>query len=166
MNKREVMDLMQKIKRIYNTFTFDEDKVNEWYRFLKDYNASDVFKNYEEYVTNNEQAPIIHSLIRGLSKSKQEGATKKFVKIQCDICRELILVGDDDWDLFEKHHRKCSMIDFIDRQSQKLRGEPINKELYYAMTDEELNNVYRKVMDAYMKVSNGASFIKRIPNED
>ena len=157
---------MDKIKSIYNTFTNSEEKINEWYRFLKDYNASDVFKNYEEYVVNNEQPPIIHSLIRGLSKVKKEGAPAKYVKMQCDICRELILVGPDDWEVFETHHRKCSKIDFIDRQSQKLRGEPIDKEKYYALSDEELDSIYRKVMDMYLKTRDNASFIKRIPNED
>lgn len=157
---------MDKIKSIYNTFTMDEQKMNEWYHFLKDYNASDVFKNYEEYVTNNEQPPIIHSLIRGLSKISKQGAAEKYVKMQCDICRELILVGPDDWDIFETHHRKCSKIDFIDRQSQKLRGEPIDKAKYYALSDEELDSIYRKVMDMYLKTRDNASFIKKIPNED
>lgn len=165
MNKKEVLDLMNRIKSIYNTFTIDEDKMNEWYRFLKDYNASDVIKNYEDYVTENEQPPIIFSLIRGLSKKKRDNEPEKLVKIQCDLCKKLILIGPDDWDIFEKHHRKCSKIDFIDRQTQKTLGEVIDKDKYYAMSDEELDSIYRKVMDTYMKMKSG-SFIKRIPDED
>lgn len=166
MNKKEVLDLMNRIKRIYNTFTIDEEKMNEWYLFLKDYSASEVLKNYEEHVTSNEQPPIIHSLIKGLSKVKKQGAPEKYVRIQCDLCGELILTGPNDWDVFETHHRKCSMIDFIDRQSQKLKGEPIDKEKYYALSDEELDRVYHKVMDIYLKTRDGASFIKKMPNED
>lgn len=166
MNRKETVELMNRIKKIYNTFTIDEDKVAEWYHFLKDYNPSEVLKNYEEYVTDNDQPPIIFSLIRGLSKKKREDESVKYVKIQCDLCKKLILIGDNDWDVFEEHHRKCSKIDFIDRQTQKTLGEVIDKEKYYAMSDEELDSIYRKVMDAYTKMHTSTSFIKRIPNED
>ena len=157
MVRNEFETLLKRIKDIYTDFDVNED---EWWNIFKDYSYNEVITNLQNY--NGNHAPIYKSLITGLKKEVKKAP----VYIQCDICREKLLIGDNEWDKFEKHHRKCSMIDFIDRQSQKLRGEPINKELYYAMTDEELNNVYRKVMDAYLKVSNGASFIKRIPNED
>lgn len=156
MVRNEFTTLLKRIKDIYTDFDVNDE---EWWNILKDYSYNEVINNLQNY--NGNHAPIYKSLITGLKKEKKRPA----VKIQCDICRELVTVADD-WEVFETHHRKCSKIDFIDRQSQKLRGEPIDKEKYYALSDEELDSIYRKVMDMYLKTRDNASFIKRIPNED
>lgn len=165
MNKRETINLMERIKNIYSMFSYDENKLNEWYRFLKNYTNESVLENYDKYVLEGlERPPLVAELIRNADKVNEEA--KPPVYIQCDICRKKLLIGEDDWDIFEKHHRKCSKIDFIDRQTQKTLGEVINKDEYYAMSDDELDSIYRKVMDTYMRMKNSTSFLKRIPDED
>ena len=44
MNTREIRELFEKIKMYYNVFTFNDEKIKEWYRILKDYDANDVEK--------------------------------------------------------------------------------------------------------------------------
>jgi hypothetical protein len=68
---------------------------------------------------------MITSLTRGISKIEAE--EEQLVYLQCDLCKEKILVGND-FDVFEKHHRRCSKIDFIDRQAKELKGEGIDKQ--------------------------------------
>ena len=154
---------MNKIKSIYNTFSLDEDKVNEWYRFLKDYNADEVLKKYEEYVVRNEQPPIIFSLIKNLSKIQRN--TNNSWTTCCDICKEHITIYDNDMTEFDKHYRKCQKIDFIDRQSKAILGEIIDKEKYYAMSDNELEEIYQRIMESYRKIKRG-NILKRIPDEE
>lgn len=165
MKVNEITNLFNRIKKHYNVFTYDETKTEEWYKFLKNYTNESVSENFEKYILEGlERPPLVAELIRGAEKINEE--TKPPVYVQCDLCGKKLLIGEDDWDIFEKHHRKCSKIDFIDRQTQKTLGEVINKDEYYAMSDDELESIYRKVMDTYMRMKNSTSFLKRIPDED
>ena len=159
MKLEDIKELFKRIKSHYQMFTTDEAKLKEWHRFLKDYSKEDVFDNFDKYLMQqHEQPPMVITLNRGLKKTIEE--PEQLVYVQCDLCKQKILVGDD-WDAFDKHYRKCKKIDFIDRQSKQIRGEGINKEKYYSMTDEELEQNYRPIMDYFLKNNNG-TILKRI----
>ena len=165
MKVSEIVNLFERIKKHYNNFGYDDQKVQEWNKFLKNYTNESVSDNFEKYILDGlDRPPLVAELIRNADKVNEE--VKPPVYIQCDLCKKKLLIGEDDWEIFEKHHRKCSKIDFIDRQTQKTLGEVIDKEEYYAMSDEELDSIYRKVMDAYTKMHTSTYFIKRIPNEE
>lgn len=149
MNAKEIKELFEKIKRHYNVFTYDDGKIQEWHRFLKDYRKEDILENFDRYLLEqHEQPPMVVSLNRGLHKEEQE---EQLHYIQCDLCGEKILVGNSNWEDFEKHHRKCEKIDFIDRQCKAIHGKGITKETYRAMSDEELEKNYRQYMNNWVK---------------
>ena len=145
MKVTDIKILLERIKKHYNNFGFDESKVSEWQRFLKEYKNESVLKNFDNYVLEgNERPPLVSELIKNAEKEYQE--ERKLVYIQCDLCGEKILVGDE-WDVFENHHRRCSKIDFIDRESRRIRGEGIDYNFYKYMSEDDLNQRYRKIMD-------------------
>lgn len=137
MIKKEYDTLLKKIKDIYPSFSVDEE---EWWEIFSKYSYKEVCENLQEY--DEEKPPLYMNLTRGL----KEEVKRKPVYIQCDICKEKILVGDD-WNVFETHHRRCSKIDFIDRESKRIRGEGIDYSFYKFMSDDDLDQRYRKIMD-------------------
>lgn len=159
MNVKDIKNLFERIKRHYNVFTYDDTKVTEWYRFLKDYTPESIYDSFDKYLLQeHDQPPLITAIIRNAQKTSEP--QKEPVYIQCDLCGKLILVGED-WEVFERHHRKCSKIDFINTMSLRTRKEPINKQKYYDMTDEELEKAYRPVMDYYLQTPKG-NIVKKL----
>lgn len=153
MKLEEIKQLLKRIKSHYQTFTTDENKMKEWHKFLKEYDSKDINESFDRYILEqHEQPPMITSLTRGISKIEAE--EEQLVYLQCDLCGEKILVGND-FDVFEKHHRRCSKIDFIDRQAKELKGEGIDKQHFREMSDEELDSKYRKWMDNWQQSHKG-----------
>lgn len=165
MKTKEIITLFERIKKHYNNFGYDDAKVAEWYRFLKDYTSESILDSFDNYLLQgHEQPPLVTTITRYATKTDEPVEEPKYT--QCDICGELILVGDD-WDEFEKHHRKCSKIDFINRQSKEIHGKEITKSIYYNMSDDELEKNYRQYMNNWVKTHQDiahkpADLLKRI----
>lgn len=149
MKTKEIITLFERIKKHYNNFGYDDAKVEEWYRFLKDYAPQSVYDSFDTYLLQeHDQPPLITTIIRNASKTDEPGIEPKYT--QCDLCGKLILVGED-WDKFETHHRRCEKIDFIDRQSKEIHNTGITKSVYYEMSDDELEKNYRAYMNNWIK---------------
>lgn len=141
MIRREYDTLLKKIQSIYPTFSVDEE---EWWNIFNKYSYKEVCENLENY--DEDRPPLYMNLVKGL----KEEVKRKPAYIQCDICKEKILVADD-WDVFEEHHRRCSKIDFIDRECKRIKGEGIDYSFYKFMSEDDLNQRYRKIMDNWKK---------------
>lgn len=141
MIRREYDTLLKKIQSIYPTFSVDEE---EWWNIFNKYSYKEVCENLENY--DEDRPPLYMNLVKGL----KEEVKRKPAYIQCDICKEKILVADD-WDVFETHHRRCSKIDFIDRECKRIKGEGIDYSFYKFMSEDDLNQRYRKIMDNWKK---------------
>lgn len=156
MNIRDIKELFERIKRHYNVFTYDDGKIQEWYRFLKEYTPESIYDSFDKYLLQeHDQPPLITTIIKNAQKTSEPPKEPKY--IQCDLCGKLILVGDD-WNVFEKHHRRCEKIDFIDRQSKVVHNRGITKEIYYSMSDEELEKNYRPYMNNWVKTHQDIAF--------
>lgn len=148
MKTKEIVALFERIKKHYNNFGYDDAKVAEWYRFLKDYTADSILDSFDKYLLQeHENPPLITTITKYATKTEEPVQAPKY--IQCELCGEFVLVGDD-WDVYEKHHRKCEKIDFIDRQSKEIHGKGITKSIYYAMDDDELEKNYRPYMNNWV----------------
>lgn len=144
----ETKELLDRIKKHYITFTYDDTKIQEWHRFLKDYSKESVFKNLDKYILDAyERPPLAGELLRGAEKEFVDEV--KPVYIQCDICKEKILMTDD-WSEFDRHYRRCQMRDFIRRQE----GEGI-------VEDYDLEERYNKAM-AKWKASHNEICLKNL----
>jgi hypothetical protein len=126
-------------------FSYDDAKILEWHKFLKEYSAKEVGNNFDKYILEyHDRPPLFYELTRNLEKITP--TEEKEVYIGCELCGKRILVGND-WREFEEHHRRCAKIDFIDRQSKEIRGEGIDKQHFREMSDEELDKKYYKIMN-------------------
>lgn len=149
MKKQEIAKLFNRIKNHYNTFTTGDEKVEEWYKFLKDYDSADVNKAFDEYMTfGYDNAPLVYSLTKNIIKIKQEKDNSWITC--CDICGERITIYDDDMEDYEKHFRKCSKIDFIDRMNKKYKNREIDKSKFYGMSEQDLDTAYHRTLDYYL----------------
>ena len=166
MNYSDVKKLFGRIKSYYNMFTYDDNKANDWYKFLKSYDAREVNDNLDKYVSeSNEQPPLVYALIRGLDKIEKE--PEKVYLMKCEYCGEPMYVGDDMTEFLD-HERECMKIDFIDRMSVRFKGEHISSVKYYQMSKEELDAAYHKIMNFYLqhKNDNNEDFIKEMPKDE
>lgn len=143
MEKRQLDMLERLIHSNHKDYIADKRLLN--YRYIE------VKENYlKKYSTDFEE------LIDGLKPENY-----KEVSIQCDLCKEAIPFTT--WDDFDKHYRRCQKIDFIDRQAKELKGAGIDKEFYYNMGTEELDNRYRKIMDNWKQRNpNFMSILKKL----
>lgn len=146
MIKKDYLSLIKEIRGIYPEFQGNEDLLN--------YKYTDVKKNF--LLHTGEEAPTYQELTEGLNYENDDP-----VVMMCEYCKEKELVSDtNQW--LEKH-RVCQKIDFIDRQSKKIRGVGINKLKYYQMSSYELEKNYRKVMEHYLENKDkGTQFYERI----
>ena len=134
MTKKELIDLTKAIRNIYPDFKGYDDLIN--------YKYEEVKKNFLLHKGN--ETPSYDELVEGLRYENE-----KDVLMTCELCGRKIHYTT--WENFEKHHRRCSKIDFIDRQAKELKGEGIDKQHFYEMSDDELDSKYRKWMDNWSK---------------
>lgn len=164
MNTREVKELFERIKSFYNMFVYDDKKILEWHKFLKDYDPQEVNLNLEKYVSeSHEQPPLVYALISGLQKTEKE--PEKIYLMKCEYCGHPMYVGNDMTDFLD-HERECMKIDFINRISIRFRGKPIVMSKYYEMSKEQLDEEYHKVMGFYLKNKDKEQeILKEMPDE-
>lgn len=164
MNKREIAQLFNRIKNHYVTFTTGDDKIEEWYRFLKDYSSEDVNKRLDEYLSYEyENPPLCMSLTKGISRLENEHTNNSWITC-CDICKEKIKIYGNDMEEYENHRRKCSKIDFIDRMCKRYKGKGIAMAKYYEMKEQDLEIAYHKALEFYRNNRNSdIKLVKEIP---
>lgn len=162
MRKEEIAKLFNRIKNHYNTFTTSDDKIDEWHRFLKDYSSEDVNKRFDEYLNYGyENAPLCMFLTKNIEK---QNIGKTSWVTECDICKQKITIYDNDFEEYEKHRRRCSKIDFIDKIVFRYKGQHIASVKYYQMSDEELEDNYQRTMKYYREHRNlKPSILKQMP---
>lgn len=142
MTKKELLELTKAIRGIYPSFKGYDD--------LSNFKYEEVYRNFQLH--SGLEEPTYEELIEGLRYEDE-----KDIWMQCDLCKEKIYYTT--WEEFDKHHRKCEKIDFIDRQAKELKGEGINKEHFRMLPDNELEEKYRKWMDNYLR--NNKEFIPK-----
>ena len=72
MTVKDIRNLFDRIKRHYNMFGYDDMKIQEWYKFLKDYDPKDIDKNFDKYLLDiHDNPPMVTSLTRGIEKMNE-----------------------------------------------------------------------------------------------
>lgn len=143
MTRDEVKKLMNRIKNNYPTFVYDDYKLTEWCKELKDYDETDVHNKLEEHMRNENfgrQEPKVYFLTKYLQKVGVKDDTQDMF-VYCSLCRKLIRVKG-----YRKHYDRCSSIEYISKQVLKYKGQVIDKKKYYAMSDESFEQMYNKFL--------------------
>ena len=142
MTREDFNKIYNKVRNEYSDFNGD---YNEWYDVLSEYPYEDILKRLEE--RRSSTTPIHTHLIKNL---KKEEKIEDWIT-ECDYCKTRITIQNNDMTEFDKHYRKCQKIDFIDRMSQRYRGQGISSVVYYQMSDEQLDKNYQQIMEYYRK---------------
>ena len=115
----------------------------EWYKEIIDYPYKGILNNLRKHKSTN--APVPKQLIGKLDK---EEIIEDWIT-ECEYCKKRFTIQNNDMTEYEKHFRKCSKIDFLDRMSKRIKGVGITYDKYHNMSDDELEKAYRSVMDYY-----------------
>ncbi len=146
MTKKEYKDLLVSIRNIYPNFKGNDELLN--------YDFDEVKANFLKLKSNEE--PTFEEITKGLKTI----STEKPVIMQCEYCKEKELVTDTrEW--LEKH-RICQKIDFIDRESKRIKGVGVNKLKYYQMSSYELEKCYREIMNNWIKTHKNVQPFQKI----
>lgn len=76
LNKKETINFMERVKSHYQEFIIDDFKISEWYGKLKDYDAEDVNKKFDEHLGSEvygDYIPKIMFLTKYLTPTKEKG---------------------------------------------------------------------------------------------
>ena len=142
MEKKQVINFMQRIKSHYQEFVIDDFKIDEWYKELKDYSEADVNAKLDNHLNSEEygsQIPKVHFLTKYLKKEQDK---EKEIKgsIQCTICHKFI-----NKDEYERHYDRCSSVDYLNRRNIDYFNKSIDKDKYMTMEQREFDDKYNKM---------------------
>lgn len=154
MTRNEFNQIFTKIRNEYNDFEGDYD---DWYGVLQEYSYQDILKKLNERMSTT--APIHINLVKGL---KKEEKVEDWIT-ECDLCKQKIVIHNNDMTEFDKHYRRCQKIDFIDRINFNYKQRHITMAVYYEMSDEELEENYRKTMNYYLEHRDLNNIFKKMP---
>ena len=161
MTVQETNKFLTRIKQHYQDFIIDDQKIEEWFKELKDYNYDDVNKKLDEHLRNEQygnQIPKVYFITKHLTKEKDKQKVENFL-VRCSICGKVIKYSE-----FQTHMDRCNSVEFINLQSKKLFGKEIDKQRYREMPFEEFDKIYNKLLERILQTSKNKDEIERIEN--
>lgn len=63
MSKQELLEIMVAITNFYEKFRVTEEKIEQWYPYMKEIEANDVKKKLRQYAIQNKFPPTISDLL-------------------------------------------------------------------------------------------------------
>lgn len=150
MDKKETIRFMERVKSHYQEFIIDDFKISEWYGKLKNYDAEDVNKKFEEHLSSEvygENIPKLYFLTKYLIPTEEKGKIKHYT-IYCPKC------GYEIPDVeFEKHNQRCIEASTIVRDMKRYFNISIQKEKLMALSDEEFEKTYQSYLNKMVDAS-------------
>ena len=147
MTREESKNLMKRIKEHYQDFIVDEGKIDEWHEYLKDYSYNDVSKKLDEHLSSEQYGqyiPKVAFLVKYLTKEEEKGKVEDY-KIQCYLCKKNIKNSE-----FENHFKRCSSINYMNRQRYKYFGKEFDEKgikQLWDMEEEAFRKKYREMLE-------------------
>lgn len=163
MTLTETKNFMERIKFYYQEFVIDNLKVEEWHRQLKDYNNQEVNEKFEEHLRNENycsQIPRIGFLIKYLIKEKDKATNNaNTIRVRCNLCGKGMALTE-----YDKHMERCNSVEYLNEQCLRLNDKEIDKKKYRTMDDETFKNIYDKVANKVLEISEDEEEKQRIIN--
>lgn len=144
MNKKETIHFMDRVKSHYQEFIIDDFKISEWYGKLKDYDAEDVNKKFDDHLGSEiygESIPKIYFLTKYLTPTKDKGKVVHYT-VYCPKCSKEI--PDEE---FEYHTQRCYEASTIIRDLKKYFNRNLQKEKIMTLSDEKFDELYQEYLE-------------------
>lgn len=146
MEKKQVIEFMDRIKSHYQEFVIDDFKIKEWYEELKQYGFEDVNKKLDEHLRSEQYGnsiPKVYFLTKYLTKEKDKG-TKTYI-ISCSNCGKHISSNEID-----KHYERCNSVGFLITNSKKYLNKNLNRQKLMEVDEKTFKDYYYKVCSEIM----------------
>lgn len=143
MTKAEVERFMKRIKSYYDTFTWDEFKLSEWYSKLKPYESEDVNIKFEEHLKGEMQArpPMLQYITRFLKTPEEKIQRNTNYIVNCNLCGQEITLTD-----YDMHYDKCLSIKALQKWIKESNGTEVNYEELASLDRNTFERVYQKYL--------------------
>lgn len=155
MTLQETKDFMDRIQQHYQEFIIDLNKINEWYKELKDYDYFEVNDKLEQHLRNEQyghQIPKVGFLTKYLTKlSEKNKLNANNIIVKCSLCGKSVPYND-----YDTHYTRCNSVEYLNEQSIRLYDKELNKDYYRQMDDEKFNKIYDNVLKKILEVTNNA----------
>lgn len=153
MTTNEVQDFMQRIKAHYQEFIIDEFKFNEWYSELKEYQAEDINRKFEEHLkseTYGNYVPKINFLTKNLKKIGETGYDKNAIFVRCNTCNQVMSLSN-----YDNHIDKCKDIDYMMFLMEKYTDKKADRTKLFDLEENVFKEKFKKMLEyAAQKESN------------
>lgn len=154
MNLEQIDDLLARIK-IHRPFFMKDMKKEEqillkkeWYKVLINYDNSEVNFELDEYLkdpSNDSKIPAVYNLISNLKKIANKNVDYE-PRVYCKICNANIGLKN-----YQKHHDRCSSIEYLSKMSFKYLNMKLRKEELRRLSDEEFEKLYWECCNSLLK---------------
>jgi len=159
LNKKETIHFMDRVKSHYQEFIIDDFKISEWYGKLKDYDAEDVNKKFDEHLGSEiygESIPKIYFLTKYLTPTKDKGKIVHYT-VYCPKCGYEI--PDEE---FEHHTKRCYEASTIVRDFKKYFNRSLQKKKLMSLDDEDFEKLYQEYLNKMLDCDRVETFRKKI----
>lgn len=139
MDKRQVMDVLEKIQAYRQSFLITNKLIDEWYRVLEPYDYYDVNKKLDDYFRDGEnfgKYPDVYYITRYL-KTVEEKQIVNEPHALCQICKQPV-----KYENYQKHYDRCSSIEYITEMSKRYLEKNVSKEKLLQADDKTFEKFY------------------------
>lgn len=149
MNKIEVKEVLDYLSYNYTSFNVTEGLFKMWLDELQQYDKEDVMNKIKQMIASGNYkvvAPQLVSITNGLTKTDKKIDWNKIVTF-CPICNKAFQCDEHMHSSdYEEHRPKCQSIRYVITQSKKWLNKDLNRADLWAMSEEEFNERYNRLL--------------------
>ena len=139
MERKQVMDILDKIQVYRQSFLVTPNLITEWSKILAPYDYEDVDKKLNDYFKDSNnfgRYPDVYYLIKYLNTSEEKTRLEgKYCK--CQLCGRAI-----DLKNYSQHYQRCSSANYLCQMSLKYYGRKLNFEKLIISENEIFEKYY------------------------
>ena len=160
MTLNETKELFKRIKAHYPNFNDDDYVIKEWFRYVEPYEKEDIHKKFEQHLKGDysQYEPKVTYLTSYLKTKEEKMQTGEYL-VRCEICGQAVNLND-----FQKHHDRCSSIEYLNQLRIRYFGKGIDKEQLRQLNDIEFLEKYEQMLDLVLEKSIDPIEKKRVEN--
>ena len=144
MNREEVVDLFEFLEINYPSFSYSSKTIDTWLSELQMFDVDDVKRNLKELMAEDlysKTPPLLSRIIRGLTPKKEKIDFTKTIYF-CPRCNK----GFNSKEECDDHFDRCSSVDYVIRETRKWFKKELTRKELFAMSNEEFNERYYKLL--------------------
>ena len=141
MTKAEVERFMKRIKSYYDSFTWDDFKISEWYSRLKPYDSIDVNNKLEDHLHGEyrAQAPKLHYITMYLKTPEEKARNSQEYVVDCNLCGRTMTLSE-----YNAHYEICLSVKALQKWIKEKKGTEVTYEELANLDRITFEKVYKK----------------------